>query len=385
MMRKFVRTNIAVLCATLVGGCSGLRLPHPLSIGPSDWTMFGKTGERMDATTETITPPLTLAWDYDVTGGIGKGSPLVVDSVLLVGNMRGELHAVNSYTGKRIGWVDLGDAIESSPTLDGNIAVVSLSNTRLSLVAFDLLEGKAAWKMPLGDIEASPLIFGRRIYVGNTSGTLFCVQPSTGETLWKFELPRNNTHEGIRSAAAASDSSVVFGAEDGVLYCLNPETGNLKWEYDSKGPIVSTPCIGEGRVYIGNLNGTLSAVSMESGALLWKSETNAGIYASASYAEDKVFIGTTGGEMYAFDGANGNVAWKTSLGSVINSGGLVAGNILYVGTLKKTLFGLDISDGKVVAREEVEGRIKTSPALAHGMLFVATDDRLILAFKSSLP
>ena len=46
----------------------------------------------MDATRETITPPLTLAWDYDVTGGIGKGSPLVVDSVLLVGNMRGELH-----------------------------------------------------------------------------------------------------------------------------------------------------------------------------------------------------------------------------------------------------------------------------------------------------
>jgi outer membrane protein assembly factor BamB len=347
--------------------------------------MFGKTEERMDATTETITPPLMLAWDYDVSGGIGNGSPLIIDSVLLVGNMRGELHAVNSYTGKRIGWVDLGDAIESSPTLDGNIAFVSLSNTRLSLVAFDLLEGKAAWKVPLGDIEASPLIFHRRIYVGNTSGALFCVQPSTGETLWKFELPKNNTHEGIRSAVAASDSSVVVGADDGVLYCLNAETGGLKWKYDSKGPIVSTPCIADGRVYIGNLNGTLSAVGMDSGALQWKHETHSGIYASASFAADKVFIGTTAGEMYAFDALNGSVVWKTSLGSVVNSGGLVAGNILYVGTLKKTLFGLDISDGKVVARQEVDGRIKTSPAIAHGMLFVATDDRLILAFKSSVP
>ena len=89
--------------------------------------------------------------------------------------------------------------------------------------------------------------------------------------------------------------------------------------------------------------------------------------------------------MYAFDALNGTIVWKTDLGSVINSGGLVAGNILYLGTLKKTLFGLDVSDGKVVAKQEVDGRIKTSPALAHGMLFVATDDRLILAFRSSVP
>ena len=347
--------------------------------------MFGKSEARMDATRETITPPLTLAWDYDVTGGIGKGSPLVVDSVLLVGNMRGELHAVNSYTGKRIGWVDLGDAIESSPALDGNIAIVSLSNTRLSLVAFDLIEGQAAWKVPLGDIEASPLLFNRKIYVGNTNGVFFCVQRVTGETIWKFELPLNKTHEGIRSSAAAVDSSVVFGAEDGVLYCLDAATGSLKWKYNSDAPIVSTPCIARGSVYVGNLNGTVFAVDIGSGTLLWKHETKAGIYASASFGSDKVFVGTTGGEMYAFDALNGTIVWKTDLGSVINSGGLVAGNILYLGTLKKTLFGLDVSDGKVVAKQEVDGRIKTSPALAHGMLFVATDDRLILAFRSSVP
>ncbi len=379
------RIAVIVPCALLIGACSGLRLPRPLSADASDWTMFGKSGARMDATSETITPPLTLAWDYDVSGGIGTGSPLVVDSVLFVGNMRGELHAVNSYTGKRIGWVDLGDAIEGSPTIDGNTAIVSLSNTRLSLVAFDLVEGNALWKVPLGDIEASPLVFNQKIYVGNTDGVFFCIQRAKGETLWKFELPHNTSHDGIRSSAAATGNTVVFGAEDGTLYCLDTETGSLKWKYFSGAPIVSTPSIAGSSAYIGNLNGTLCSVDIRSGSLRWKHETRAGIYASASVSGNKIFVGTTGGEMFAFTADSGRVAWKTNLGSVINSGGLVASNILYFGTLNKAIFGLNVLDGTIVVKQDVDGRIKTSPALAHGMLFVATDDRLILAFKGSAP
>lgn len=385
MIPTIHRTGIIAFCSILVGACGGLRLPHPLSADSSDWTMFGKSEARVDATTETISPPISLVWDYDVTGGVGTGSPLIIDSVLLVGNMRGELHAVNSFTGKRIGWVDLGDAIQGSPALDGNVAIVSLANTRLSLVAYDLIEGKAIWKVPLGDLEASPLVFNQNIYVGNTEGRFFCVHRSSGQTLWKFEIPHNSTHDGIRSAAAASGSTVVFGADDGTLYCLDAETGSLQWKYGTGAPIVSTPCIADSSVYIGNLNGTVCALDMRSGSLRWKQETQPGIYASISLAHGRIFVGTTGGTLFAFNVASGTAAWKTELGSVINSGCLVAGNMLYVGTLGKMLFGLDVSDGEIAMKQEVDGRIKTSPALAHGMLFVATDNRQILAFRSSIP
>jgi outer membrane protein assembly factor BamB len=89
--------------------------------------------------------------------------------------------------------------------------------------------------------------------------------------------------------------------------------------------------------------------------------------------------------MYALDGVTGTVHWKSDLGGVINSGAVVTGEHLYVGTLKKVLFGLSIADGSVIVKQEVQGRIKTSPAVGNGRLFVATDERLILAFRSSVP
>lgn len=383
--KKAMTMRSAVLSTTLlVGACSGLRVPEPLTVDSSDWAMFAKHESRVNATSETVPPPLALEWEYDITGGIGNGSPLIVDSVLMVGNLRGELYAINAYTGKRIGWIDLGDAIQGTPSIDGNIAIVTLSNTDLSLVAFDLSEGKTRWRREYGDIEASPLLHYQRIFAGNVEGTFYCIDLTSGDQIWKFELPDNAARKGIRSSAAGSDSIVVFGAEDGFLYALDAERGTQLWRRYTGSSVVGSPCIAHETVYIGNLGGTVCAVDLHSGKTRWQCETGASIYASPSFAEGKLFIGTTGGMMYALDAATGAVMWKTDLGSVINSSAVIAGNVLYVGTLKKMLFGLNIADGTPVLKQEVQGRIKTSPAVAHGRLFVATDEKLILAFRSSL-
>jgi len=374
-----------LLFATLLfGACSGLRLPQPLLVDSSDWAMFAKYESRINATSETLPPPLTQEWEYDITGGIGNGSPVIVDSVLLIGNLRGELYAINAYTGKRMGWVDLGDAIQGTPIIDGNVAIVTLSNTDLSLVAFDLDEGKAQWRMGYGDIEASPLLHKKKIFVGNVEGAFYCVDLTTGIQLWKFELPDNTTRKGIRSSAAGSDSGIIFGADDGFLYALDAERGTQLWRHNTGGSVVGSPCIGNGIVYVGNLSGTICGVDLHSGAPRWQFDAGAGVYASPSFADNKVFIGTTGGMMYALDAITGTLVWKTDLGSVINSSAVIAGNVLYVGTLKKMLFGLNIADGTTVLKQEVPGRIKTSPAVAHGRLFIATDEKLILSFRSAM-
>lgn len=374
-----------VLFATLLlGACGGLRLPEPVTVDSSDWAMFAKYESRLNATNETVPPPLTLEWEYDISGGIGNGSPLIVDSVLIIGNLRGELYAINAYNGKRIGWIDLGDAIQGTPVIDANVAIVTLSNTDLSLVAFDLSEGKARWRKEYGDIEASPLLHNQRIFAGNVEGAFYCVDRTTGDRLWKFELPDNAKRKGIRSSAAGSDSIITFGAEDGFLYALDAEGGTQTWRHNTGAGIVGSPCIANGNVYVGNLGGTIWGVDLHSGRPRWQFGTGASIYASPSFAENKVFIGTTGGIMYALDAMTGALVWKTDLGSVINSGAVVAGNVLYIGTLKKMLFGLNIVDGEPVLKQEVPGRIKTSPAVARGRLFVATDERFVLSFRSTM-
>lgn len=377
--------SIVIALVMYMGACSGLRIPQPLSEDASDWTMFAKHETRHNATTESITPPLVPVWSYDITGGIGNGSPLIIDSVLVIGNLRGELYGLNAFTGKRIGWIDLGDAIQGSPVVDGNVAIVALSNTELSLVAFDLVEGTVLWKKEYGDIEASPLLHAGKIYVGNTEGSFNCIDRTTGERIWKFEIPENTRHKGIRSSAAGTVDVVVFGAEDGTLYALDAERGHQKWRYSTGASIVGSPCIAEGNVYIGNLDGTVSTVDLQTGEVRWQLNTGTSIYANISFANSRVFVGTTGGTMFAFKAPTGEPVWTVDLGSVINSGATIASNTIYVGTLKKTLFGLNVTDGSVILKQEVGGRIKTSPSVANGMLYVATDEKNIIAFKGSIP
>ena len=382
-MRPARISFITFFVLLLAAGCSGLRLRDSLTVSERDWPMFGRVESRTGATQEVVTPPLTLQWVHDITGGVGNGSPIVVDSVILVANLRGELYGINANNGKRLGWIDIAEAIQGAPVIDGNTAIVAATNTRESLIAFDLVSGKVRWRRPYGDLEVSPLVHHQKIFVGNTAGFFFCVDQATGDMIWKFEIADNTHMKGIRSSAAIYAGAIFFGAEDGAVYALDAESGNLRWRSETEGSIASTPCVSGETVFIGNLAGKVWAFDAASGAVRWKASAGSSIYASPSVAHGLVYVGTTDGKLVALHGGTGETAWATDLGSVINSAPAVSGSVLYVGTLKKILYALDTANGAVLMKQEVPGRIKTSPAVARGHVYVATDERLILSFQGS--
>jgi len=376
------KTYLAViLLLAVLSSCAGLKLADPLKITERDWAMFGKTQARTNTTSEIVAPPLTLAWEHDITSGMGYGSPIVIDSVVIVTNLRGELYAINANTGKRIGWVTIGDALHGSPVIDANIAYMAAANTRESLIAFDLLEGKKIWRQEYGDIEVTPLMFDNKLYFGNIAGIFFCVEREKGELIWRFKLPENTKRKGIRSAATASDSLIIFGAEDGSVYALDAKYGTERWSYNTNAPIFASPAVNNGVVYCGNRDGKLFALNAKDGKVLWQFNAGASIYATASFVNNLTLIGTTGGKLCAVSTKDGSMVWSKEFNSVINSSAVVSGNVAYVGTLKKELYAVKTDDGSVVWKQTLQGRIKTSPAIARGKVFVATDDKMIMAFK----
>ena len=370
-------------CMLVAEGCSGIRLERSIHPHPEDWPMYARDPSRSNVADEVISPPLTLAWEQDVSGGVGYGSPLIVDSILVVGTMKGELFAMNGRTGKRYGWVSLSESIQGSPVLDGTRVIVASSDSHESLEVFDLTEGKTEWRRSYGDIEMSPLLYENTIYVGNTAGSFFCVNKWNGDEIWKFEIPDNDRRKGFRSSPAADRSTVVCGADDGTVYAFNSATGKVRWSYQTGASIVAPAAISTGIVYIGNLAGMFYALDLRDGRLLWKFSAGTSIYAGASPAADLVIIGTTGGVLYGLQPGVGSLRWRTDLGGVINSAAVMSGNNIYVGTLMRTLFSVNSSDGRIVWKQNVTGRIKTSPAVGYGKLFIATDEREILAFRGA--
>jgi outer membrane protein assembly factor BamB len=343
--------------------------------------MFARVPARTNATSDDIQPPLSLLWQQDINGGIGTGSPLIIDTLLLIGNLRGELQAMNALTGKHLGRVSLGEAIQGAPVIIGNTAIVASANMDESLSAFDLYEGRTQWKSRCGDIEVSPLVYNNRVYVANTQGVAFCVDKFTGETLWKFEIPENIRRKGFRSSPAADGDRVVLGGENGIVYALDPERGKLRWTYNAGASITAPVGMSNDVVYAGDLNGTFHAISASNGSPLWKFVTGSSIYAGPTLAPGTVVIGNTGGLLFGLDASSGALRWKTDLGGVINSNAVAANGILFVGTLTKQLFAIDGADGSILWKHETPGRIKTSPAAANGRLYIATDERVVMAFQ----
>lgn len=372
-----------LLFSLLIAGCGGLQLDRPLRPQPDDWPMFAGSAMRTNASDVTIAPPLTLDWSQDIGGGIGHGSPLIVDSILFIGNLDGELHAIHCPTGKEIGSVSLGDAINASPLVSMSVAYVALSYSKETLIAYDLLDGKVRWRKMYGDIETTPLLYEGKIYVANSWGSLLCIEPREGDLVWQFDLAGNRTMKGIRSSPAADDGLVVFGADDGAVYALDLQTGQQRWRTETDAAVAAPPSIDDGTVYIGNLEGTLHALDLESGEIKWTFDAGAPAFSNALIVRGYAVFCTLGGSVLALHMSDGSLAWNTDVGSPMNSGPVAAGEYLYVGTLKKELCGLRISDGEYVWKTELSGRVKTAPAVAYRRLFVATDDRTVLAFSGS--
>ena len=372
-----------VALAAAIAGCSNLRLESPLHARHDDWPTYGGSNVRTNAAPVAIEPPLTQDWEADVNAGIGNGSPLIVDSTIFIGNLRGELCAFKVRTGQKIGSLALGEAIQGSPVIDGNLAIIGASDTKESLIAFDLLEGKPRWKRSYGDIEVSVMVLANRIYFGNTTGTFYCIDREAGDMVWSFAIPDNSRLKGIRSTPSARGSTVVFGADDGVVYALNAESGRLLWKYPTGSVIVASLTIADSSVLVANLGGTVTSLDLAAGTLRWKYVADGPIRGNAALVGERAVFGSLTGTMFALHTSDGALAWKTALDSPVNSAAVAAGTVIYVGTLKKTLVALRASSGEILWKGEVEGRIKTSPAVACGRLFVATDERTILSFHGA--
>ncbi len=367
----------------LIAGCGGLRMERYLHSRSDDWPVFARTVGHTASASGALSPPLNLAWSQDISAGMGNGSPVVVDSIVFVGTLRGELCALSVATGKQIGSIALGEAIQGSPVIDGSVAFVPLSNSPQSITAFDLFEGKPRWKKSYGDVEVTPCLFAQKIFFGNTAGTFFSIERATGDVRWKFELPDNTTLKGIRSSPAADSGTVVFGADDGKVYAFDAETGARRWTFDAGAPVVASPLIVSGTVFVGNRLGTFFALNLSSGRAAWQSRTGAPIYANGVPAGDIIIVGNLAGEAIGFRKSDGMRLWHTDLGGPINAGGAVAGSTVYIGTMKKQIFGLNPEDGAITWKAEAGGRIRTSPAAAFGRLFVATDEHDLLAFRET--
>jgi outer membrane protein assembly factor BamB len=361
----------------MAAGCAGIRLTGPFRAGPDDWVMYGGSMQRNNASASIIKPPLRELWEYNALGGI-SGTPVVRDSIVLIGTLHGELQAISLLNGKRLGYVVFESAIKGSPVLDGTNVIVAVSNGSETLVSYSLRSGTRVWSRPYGAIESAPLLSGDLLYVTTLDGYLNCIKKNDGTEVWKY-APEDN-RKPIRSSPASDGQTVFFGGDNGVLAAVGGD-GQLKWRVQTGASIFATPIVTGEVVVVGNLNGNCYGVRKSDGTLLWNVGLGAPMYGAAAASNGRVFVAAADGVVRALDEFTGQEHWAFSTGSVVNSAPLIAGTMLFIGSLDKTLYVIDVEQGREIWKLEVPGRLKVSPVLWKNTLLLAVEDKYIIALE----
>jgi len=360
--------------------CAFLKLPRELTEKAGTWQMYGKDAGH-GSSSHIMSDSLERIWDNDVGAGFGDFSPTIADGIVYIGTLNGEIHALDVSTGKELASKNFGGAIFSGPAISDSIMVVSSSQSKENIFAYDIYSGKIIWSKRIADVESSPAVFRKQIYVATLKGDLYKLDLQTGEEIFhdSFDAP-------IRTSSAIVDSLCVFGCDDGNVRAVNTASGKVEWKYDAGSPVWCSASMSgtdvpgkDSSIFVGTNAGRLLALSRE-GKLRFDFNTGEKILSMPIYDERRVYFGCDDGDFYALDIHSGALLWKVHTDAPIVASASQTENQIFFGSFDKNLYVVNKSDGKMEQRINLSGRVRTQPAIFENYLVVGAEDSEIFGF-----
>ncbi len=245
-----------------------------------------------------------------------------------------------------------------------------------------------------GAILASPVVYDGRVYIGNESSWLYCLDGTTndpdGDLMWKTsddDLPIEGTWKdrtGLSSVAigptVSGETRAYVGSDNGHVYCLSLEDNpqdRVIWTYPDDentpglGCIESSPTVYAGNVYVGTSNCDLDflALDAETGKLLWTQGLNDEARGTAACADNRVYVGVdTGTKFYSMLAPDGSDRCEYDAGNYfVGSPAIMSAGFVYVGNDNGYFYKLVRPDLPVpgTQRRYTAGVVASSPAISY--------------------
>ncbi|HEX7070066.1 MAG TPA: PQQ-binding-like beta-propeller repeat protein [Rhodothermales bacterium] len=237
-----------------------------------------------------------IRWTFTTLREVWSSAAIGPNGTVYIGSFDGTLYALDPRTGAVRWGVFVGGDVVSSPAVgeDGTVYFGS-SNGLLSAVS---ATGQLRWQIEIAvgkEIASSPTIVGRSLYVGSVDGSLYALDPATGQERWSFATPEPI----ISSPAVASDGTIYVGSMDGTVRAISPD-GSERWRVAAGAPVISSPSIDAvGRIFAGTTDGRVIAIEPD-GDLAWTFQAEYPIWSSPAFdSAGGLLIATTGTERLA--------------------------------------------------------------------------------------
>jgi outer membrane protein assembly factor BamB len=341
-----------------------------------------------------------VRWTFQ-TGRWVYADPAVVAGMVYVCSGDGALYALDAATGDEVWHAELGDQIQSPPTVvDGVVYVGSMSNDpdeAGSLVALDAATGEERWTYDAGaGVYTAPAVVGDLVVVTGSDGVVHAVGTEEGEVHWQARVA------GSPSSSVAVAAGLVHvvaselgdGSDDwtGTVYALDLETGEERWTYEVA-QFLTGPAVAAGVVYVAHAAGVI-AIDAESGVEVWSAAvndlgSNESVGAPA-VAGSGVYVG--GRSLVALDAESGDEVWRfqpplldvpgdPDPGDVASAPAVVGETVFVSGT--SGLYAVDAASGELIWKVGETGTWTTNAVVTGGVVYGGTHDGKVLAIGNA--
>lgn len=290
---------------------------------------------------------------------------------------------VSAYKDKQRLWKSKVTKQELTAGVEAGEGIVVIGNRKGDLFALDQATGSQKWSAKLSGAILSPSLIqsGRVITIAN-DGTVFAHDAVTGQQMWAYKLP--NVQFSLRGQPAPvrlDERTVIVASANAYVYALDVISGVPRFQRrvavsDGRSDIqrlidvVGDPVVAGQYLVTTSFQGQVTTTDLATQRVVWSedaSSTN-----SAEVSGDKAFVSTADGKLKAYNLATGELLWQNE--ELLNrqlSNPVMLGQNLVVGDLDGVIHLIDPNTGKLIGRAKTSGEVR-SLRVIDNQLYVAT-------------
>ncbi|NQT85490.1 PQQ-binding-like beta-propeller repeat protein, partial [bacterium] len=327
--------------------------------------LYYANGDRLDAFDPAAG---SVRWSAPLPFG-ASCSPAVSDELVIVGDFRGTLHAIDVATGRARWRIQTPPLVVARPAAGADVICVPHGHT---LRGVDPRSGETRWSVDTGDlIVQPPHIVGDRVGF-LCGGMLTALDASTGRPAWRFVAAGH-----LRHGLATSRSSVI-AVTDTHAYVVDGTNGKLLSEHNVRYRVGTAPGADSGLFCIGGNNHNADAYPLAHTQGDWSFPCPDRVTSCPIVADGAVYFGSGKGKLHAVDLATHQARWTREMqeDEPIRSSVAVAGGLAFL-TGKGYACGLEARTGRELWRiaNRTYSRSNTpdfcSPVVIDGQVFLS--------------
>ena len=371
MDRKYKIPFALTILTFALAGCSTNKIkveevkPNPLPKLVQAKTLVPVFSQSVSSTSKA--DPLRLRLDAD------NGAVFAVDP-------NGEVAA---YQGKQRLWQQKVSKQGLSSGIEAGEGIVVVGNKKGQLFALDQATGEQKWTAQLsGAILSASLIQSGRVITITNDDTVYAHDLATGQQVWTYNLPNVQfSLRGIATPVALDPRTVLIASSNAYIYALDIISGVPRMQ--------RRVAVSEGRSDIQRLNdldgdpvvagqflvttsyqGQVTVMDLASQQVVWSEDASS--IQRPEVFNNTVYVAQADGKITAYALTTGEQLWQND--SLLNrqlSNPVILGQDLVVGDLDGVLHLIDPATGQLIGRSKTSGEVRTLRVIDN-QLYVAT-------------